>query len=89
MNGQQEFTALQVMVLVRTEQGARVSVQELLDSVPFQYKLQDALADLVKLQLKEAEVDFNEVIINLDTPAEKATKVNKKSSFMSRFFGSD
>jgi hypothetical protein len=47
------------------------------------------LGDLIKQQLKEAKLNFNEVIISLDSPAEKAEKVQKKSSFVSRLFGGD
>lgn len=83
---QQEITALQVVVLVRTEQGKTLDVRELFDSNSFQYRLQDALGDLLKAELSEANVNFNEVIISLDAPAVEAKKVEKKSSFMGRFF---
>jgi len=85
----QEFTALQVTVLVRTRQGGGQPVQEFFDSVPFQYQLQDALGNLLKEQLQSGDVDFNEVIISLDAPSEKAKSVKKKSSFMGRLFGSE
>lgn len=84
----QEFTALQVTVLVRTRQGGGQSVKEFFNSVPFQYQLQDALGNLLKEQMQSGDVDYNEVIISLDAPAEKAKSVKKKSSFMSRLFGS-
>jgi hypothetical protein len=84
---QPEFTALQVVVLVRTRPGGSRPIKTLFDGVSFQYQLQDALGNLLKAQLKEAEVDYEEVIISLDAPAEKAKKVEKKSSFMGRWFG--
>lgn len=85
----QEFTALQVMVLVRTHQGGGPEVREFFDSTPFQYQFQDALGKLIKEQLGEARVEFNEVIISFDAPAQKAEKIQKKSSFMGRLFGGD
>ena len=85
----QEFTALQVMVLVRTHQGGGQDIKEFFDSIPFQYQFQDALGKLIKEQLGEARVEFNEVIISFDAPAQKAKKVEKKSSFMGRLFGGD
>lgn len=86
---QQEFTALQVVVLVRTEPGQSLDVKELFDSDLFQYRLQDALGDLIKADLRQANVNFNEVIISLDAPAAEAKQVQKKSSFMGRFFGKE
>ena len=85
----QEYTALQVMVLVRSQPGEGQEIKTLFDSVPFQYQLQDTLGDLIKQQLSEAKLAFSEVIISLDSPAQKAEKVQKKSSFMSRLFGGD
>jgi hypothetical protein len=85
----QEYTALQVMILVRSQPGEDQEIKAFFDSVPFQYQLQDTLGDLIKQQLKEAKLNFNEVIISLDSPAEKAEKVQKKSSFVSRLFGGD
>jgi hypothetical protein len=84
---QPEFTALQVVILVRTRPGGSKAVKEFFDSVSFQYQLQDALGNLLKAQLKEAEADYEEVIISLDAPAEKAKKVEKKSSLLGRWFG--
>jgi hypothetical protein len=86
---QQEFTALRVMVLVRTQKGGGPEVQAFFDSVPFQYQLQDAMGNLVKESLKAAELEFEEVIISMDAPAEKAKKVQKKSSLLGRLFGGD
>ena len=83
----QEFSALQVMVVIRTHQGGGAEVREFFDSTPFQYQFQDALGKLMKKQLEEARVEFNEVIISFDAPAQKAKKVQKKASFMGRLFG--
>jgi len=84
---QHEFTALQVTVLVRTQQGAGQQVKEFFDSVKFQYDMQDTLGKLMKEQLKSGEVDFHEVIISLDNPAERAKGVRTKSSIMRRLLG--
>ncbi len=89
MMEQQEFTALQVTVLVRTEKGGSPRVREFFDSMPFQYQMQDALGSLMKDQLKKGEVDFAEVIISLDNPAERAKRVRTKSSLMNRLLGKD
>ncbi len=86
---QHEFTALQVTILVRTQKGSGPQVKAFFDSAPFQYQAQDALGSLVKDQLKKGEVDFEEVIISLDAPAEKAKKVRTKSSIMGRLLGRD
>lgn len=84
---QHEFTAVQTTVLVRTTTGNGQPVQEFFNSTGFQYALQDALGKLIKAQLKQAEIDFEEVIISLDNPAEKAKRVRSKSSVMERLFG--
>jgi hypothetical protein len=85
----QEFTALRVTVLVRSDKGRAVDIKNHFNSIPFQYQMQDALGDLIKANLKEAEVDFAEVIISLDAPAETAKKVEqpKKASLLGRLFG--
>ena len=86
---QHEFTALQVTVLVRSQKGAGSQIKEFFDSVPFQYQIQNSLGNLVNEQLKAGEIDFEEVIISLDAPAEKARKVRQKSSLMNRLLGKD
>lgn len=85
---QHEFMALRVTVLVRTKPGAEQPIKTFFDSVPFQYQLQDRIGDLVKAELRQAELDFEEVMISLDAPAEKAEKIQKKSSLLGRLFGS-
>lgn len=89
MNTKHEFTAYQVTILVKTQVGDSDPVKEFFDSVPFQYKLQDTLGSLLKEQLKEADINFEEVVITMDTPAAQAKKVEKKSSLMGRFFGGE
>ena len=85
----QEFTALQVIVLVRTHKGGEQEVKKFFNSASFQYHFQDDLAQLVKEQLSEGKVEFNEVIVSFDTVAEKAKKVRKKTSFMGRLLGKE
>ena len=82
-----EFTALQVTVLVRTQPGRGQSVKEFLNSVPFQYQLQDKLAAEIKQQLNLEGIEFDEVIVSLDVPAERARRARSKSSLMHRLFG--
>lgn len=89
MDTKHEFTAYQVTILVRTQLGGSNSVKAFFDSVPFQYRMQDTLGSSLKEQLKEADVDFEEVIITMDAPAAKAKKVEKKSSLMGRLFGGE
>lgn len=84
-----EYTAIQVTVFVRTPQGGGPRVQEFFDSVPFQYQLQDTVATQLKAQLAGAEIDFEEVIVSIDNPAERAKKVRTKSSLMERLLGRD
>ncbi len=84
---QPEFTALQVTVLVRTQEGGVPNVQDFFNDVSFQYQIQDNLGKLLKEQLKTAEVGFEEVIISLDNPAERAKRVRAKLSLMERLFG--
>ncbi len=83
----QEFTALQVTVLVRTEQGEGGPVKEFFNSTPFQYQMQDTLGTLIKDHLKKGEVTFDEVIISMDFPAEEAKTLDTKPSLMGRLFG--
>jgi hypothetical protein len=84
---QPEFTGLRVAVLVRTHEGVDQRVKEFFNSDSFQYQLQDALAKQLKIQLADAEIDYDEVIISIDGPAERAKKVRSKSSFVGRLFG--
>ncbi len=83
----QEFTALQITLLVRTEQGEGGPVKEFFNSTPFQYQMQDALGTLIKDQLNKGEVNFDEVIISIDFPADQAKPTDAKPSLMSRLLG--
>ena len=76
----QEFTALRVTVLVRSDKGRVLDIKNHFNSIPFQYQMQDALGDLIKANLRETRVDFTEVIISLDTPAEIAKMVSSLKS---------
>ena len=82
-----EFTALQVTVLIRTQPGTGEPVKEYLNTVSFQYQLQDKLAAEIKQQLNLEGIDFEEVIVSLDVPAERARRARSKSSLMHRLFG--
>ena len=82
-----EFTAMQVTILVRTRPGGGGPVSEFFDSVPFQYQMQDMLGRHMKSILKEAGLDFEEVIVSLDQPAQKAERIRTKSGLLRRLFG--
>ena len=83
----QEFIALQITVLVRTDRGQGQRVKSFFDSDNFQYTFQDALGTLVKERLQAGEVDFGEVIVSFDAPALEAKKVKNKPSLLGRLFG--
>ena len=82
-----EFTALQVTVLIRTQPGRGEPVKEYLNTVPFQYQFQDKMAAEIKQQLNLEGIEFDEVIVSLDMPAERARRARSKSSLMHRLFG--
>lgn len=84
---QPEFTALQVTVLVRTEPDKGQPVQTFFDGASFQYQLQDVLGQRMKELLKAEGLEFEEVIISLDAPAQKARHARTKSSLLDRLFG--
>jgi histidinol phosphatase-like enzyme len=87
---QPEFTALQVTVFVRTRPGEAAAMQEFLNSVPFEAHMQETASQWLEQQLKEAGLSFEEIIIDLHTPATKAKatgEANKKSSPLARLFG--
>lgn len=87
MDTKYEFTAYQVTILVRTQDGGGDTIKAFFDSVPFQYKVQDLLGSSLKAQLKADDIEFEEVIITMDAPVAEAKKVEKKSSLMDRLFG--
>ena len=74
---------------MRTEPGKGQHIKEFFDTVLFQYELQDILGEKVKQGLIAESLEFEEVIISLDAPAQKAKKTRSKSSLMGRLFGSE
>ncbi|GIK36278.1 MAG: hypothetical protein BroJett011_01110 [Chloroflexota bacterium] len=87
---QPEFTALQITVFVRTRPGVSLPVQEFLNSVPFEAQMQENVSQWIEQTLKEAGLSFEEIIVDLRTPATKAKATGdagKKSSPLSRLFG--
>jgi histidinol phosphatase-like enzyme len=87
---QPEFTALQVTVFIRTRPGESLPVQAFLNSVPFEAHMQETVSLWIEQTLKEAGLAFEEIIIDLHTPAAKAKatqQADKKSSPLARLFG--
>jgi hypothetical protein len=87
---QPEFTALQVTVFVRTRPGESQPLQEFLNSVSFEAEIQETASQWIEHKLKEAGLSFEEIIIDLHTPATKAKETgnaSKKSSPIARLFG--
>jgi hypothetical protein len=87
---QPEFTALQVTVFVRTRPGEAPPVQEFLNSVSFEAQMQEQVSQWIAQSLKEAGQSFEEIIVDLHTPATKAKttgQADKKSSPLARLFG--
>jgi hypothetical protein len=87
---QPEFTALQVTVFVRTRPGEAAAMQEFLNSVPFEAQMQETASQWLEQRLKEAGLSFEEIIIDLHTPATKAKAIgeaDKKISPLARLFG--
>lgn len=87
---QPEFTALQVTLFIRTRPGESLPVQEFLNSVSFESEIQETAGQWIEHKLKEAGLSFEEIIIDLHTPATKAQETGnagKKSSPLARLFG--
>jgi histidinol phosphatase-like enzyme len=87
---QPEFTALQVTIFVRTRPSQSLPVQEFLNSVPFEGQMQENVSQWIEQSLKEAKLSFEEIIVDLRTPAAKAQAAGdaaKKSSPLARLFG--
>ena len=87
---QPEFTALQVTIFVRTRPGEAQPVQAFLNSVAFEAHMQEQVSQWIEQSLKEAGQSFEEIIVDLHTPAAKAKETgqaNKKSSPLGRLFG--
>ncbi|MBI1880687.1 MAG: hypothetical protein HYR94_21130 [Chloroflexi bacterium] len=87
---QPEFTALQVTVFVRTRPGEAQPVQAFLNSVSFEAQMQENISQWIEQSLKEEGLLFEEIVIDLHTPATKAKETgnaSKKSSPIARLFG--
>jgi hypothetical protein len=88
-----EFVALQVSVLIRSDQEASGAIQTYLDSVAFKADMQEKLAGFIQENLNAHNVSFDEVIISLDNPPQKAKpsepgrSSESKSSGLTRLFG--
>lgn len=87
---QPEFTALQITIFVRTRPGESLPVQEFLNSVSFEGQMQETVSEWMEQHLKDAGLSFEEIIVDLHTPAAKAKatgSTDKKSSPLGRLFG--
>jgi hypothetical protein len=88
-----EFVALQLSILVRSEASRSLDVQEFMDSVPFKAEMQERLAGLIQETLQANNVPFDEIIITLDRPPQRAKPVEApkssadKPSKLARLFG--
>lgn len=88
-----EFVALQVSVLIRSDQVRSGDIQIYLDSVEFKADMQEKLAGFIQENLSANNVPFDEVIISLDLPAQKAKpsepgqSSGDKPSRLGRWFG--
>ena len=88
-----EFVALQVSVLVRSDESKSLDIQEFMDSVPFKAEMQEQLAGLIQENLRANNVPFDEIIITLDRPPQRANPVEStqsssgKPSRLARLFG--
>ncbi len=87
-----EFVALQVSVLIRGDETKVNAIQAFLESVEFKYEMQEELGRLIQNSLRNSNVPFDEVIISLDKPPERAkpierTRSSDKPSVLARLFG--
>lgn len=82
-----EFVALQATILIRSDPVTSRDVQAYLETVEFKGELQHQLATLVKEGLRAGKVPFDEVIISLDRPPERARPAEDKPSWLQRLFG--
>jgi hypothetical protein len=88
-----EFVALQVTVLVRSDASRSLDIQEFMDSVEFKADVQEKLAGLIQENLQTNNVPFDEIIITLDRPPERAKPVestqpsSREPSRLARLFG--
>lgn len=88
-----EFVALQISILVRSEASRSPDVQEFMDSIPFKAEMQEQLAGLIQETLRANNVPFDEIIVTLDRPPQRAKPVEsarssaEKPSMLARLFG--
>ena len=88
-----EFVALQVTVLVRSDESKSLDIQEFMDSVEFKAEMQGQLAGLIQENLRANNVPFDEIIITLDRPPQRAKPVespqssSRQPSRLARLFG--
>ena len=88
-----EFVALQISILVRSDDVKSRDIQEFMDSVEFKAEMQDKLASLIQDNFRANDVSFDEVIITLDKPPQQAIPVEStpssagKPSKLARLFG--
>ena len=88
-----EFVALQVSILVRSDDVKSRDIQEFMDSVEFKAEMQEKLASLIQDNFRANNVSFDEVIITLDKPPQRAKPVEPtrssagKPSKLARLFG--
>ncbi len=89
---QPEFVALQVTVLIRSDQSRSGDIQTYLESLEFKSEMQQKLAHLFQGTLRADNLPFDEIIISLDRPPQRARPVEKKpsdapTSWWARLFG--
>ncbi len=88
-----EFVALQASILIRSDQVASRDIQAFLETVEFKSEMQHHLATLVQDILRANKVSFDEVIISLDRPPERAKPTeavrpsSDKPSLLERLLG--
>ncbi|MDM8519427.1 hypothetical protein QUF64_05215 [Anaerolineales bacterium HSG6] len=85
---QPEFVGLQLSILVRSDKSASKDVALFLESLEFQQAIQEKLHNIMEETLNEAKIQFDEVIISLDTSPQKAKSVEAdKPSMLGRLLG--
>ena len=75
-----EFVAVQISILVRSDEAKSRDIQDFMDSVEFKAEMQERLASLIQDSFRAHKVPFDEVIISLDKPPQRAKPVESRSS---------
>ena len=70
-----EFVALQITVLIRSDAAKSRDIQDFMDAVEFKADMQEKLASLIQSNFRANNVLFDEVIISLDKPPQRAKPV--------------